>query len=749
MNARQVTTSWERAVLAIVMAVLLIAGVGGRSSSAQELTTLLAGTPAADQAPAFDYAIMIDISGSMHGEGTDPQASDIFGDVQTAVEHFIQQLPAGSTVVIMPFAEGVNPADVRQFTVTTAQSRAGAIAFVQSLPPNGNYGQYTSLYDSVEAGLDELKKMRTDDSRPHVQTELIYTDGLGNGPGDSSLADFLKKLDAARVDQPHLFVKYVSLGKAVPDKPALQQHGVQVVENTQDLINPEREVRVAPATVELGTIAGDGTVTTTISTSFSDQSVAGVMLHLAVVPGSLPAGLTMTISPADIGISTAPIPLQLTISGVASHIGWHDPKLKITSSDPDLLVAPETIVVQFTVAAPTPTPTATAMATATPLPTATATAAATATATPLPTATATPTATPLPTSTATPLPTSTPQPTSTPWPTSTPLPTPTVGFGIGQVPIDLGTVRINPDAPGSGSAEWTKPLGFTTGSRGVAVQASLLEPGTNPLPLAVPQNLYLRVAGSDQTQDRATLSSVGPAATLVARLDRKQLAHLGEGTHQFRAQLLLDPGSAVLTDAGAVRGADGRYTVPVTFTADVRRPPNFALYFGLLGAALLGTFVIWLMPRLPANARLEYGDNTFALRDEQPRRFPLVRLLGLGGKVKVGGPDDHVDLNLRDSAGTIGGGFPGLRKRAILRASREGIAVEREPLEEHATRTLHDSDRITIDGREVTYRQDGGSAEDDIDAGSSATDFEEEEEPPRRRGLLWRRRSDGDEDQEY
>ena len=203
-------------------------------------TPVLASAPGQD--PLYDYVLLIDISGSMIGITGTPV---IFNEVKDSAKEFVHSLARGSNVVIIPFGNPVNPDAIRQFTLDGSGGRLAARNYIDSLEANNDVTQITA---SVKVALDELRKLNEADDRPHVQTILLYTDGIGNGPedtdatGESSVEALLDALEASRTDQEFLFVKYISLGVPVPRINELEDGGVEVIEEEEGVVRPIREL---------------------------------------------------------------------------------------------------------------------------------------------------------------------------------------------------------------------------------------------------------------------------------------------------------------------------------------------------------------------------------------------------------------------------------------------------------------------------------------------------------------------------
>lgn len=654
---------------------------------------------APESKPVYDYVILIDVSGSMVGLPEGSGHAVIFPEVQRAVVGFIGDLERGSRLCIIPFSGEVGREDLYSVTIRSTRDRQQATAFVEGLQATG---QVTWLYRAAIAGLQQLAQLRDGDARQHVQTLLIYTDGLGNGPEDVSLDALLARIDAARSDQPYLFVKYVSLGLDVPDKGQLEQHGVVVVEEPTGEVSPLREVRVDPTRLDLGDIGATGLATASIVTEFASAGVADRPLRLAIDASHLPGGADVRVRPRQVEISAERIALDFQLVQGAALLppGRYQVDLLLHTDDPELWIVPQVIPVVFRISAPTPTPSPTAIATATPSPTATPTPSPTTT----PTATATSTATIPATATATSVPpTSTPVPptaTAAPVPSATTTPSPAQSIALAVSSLNLGTLRVSIDASGDDAIELAVQVPARVAAAGQALVVRLVTPDVDPLGLRMPDDLFLRVGTSGERLGEARLTADTDPVTLVVRIDRAQARALGVGKHVLRGELVLAPHWALLQAPGALGRPDGTVSLPYALTIDVYRPFRPLPYLAAASALLaLGLFV-GASPRLPA-ARLEGPYRSFDLRGLQGRS-PRGRLLG--GAVAIGGRHKAVDLGFETPIATVAGGWL-WPKRAILTAWRPGVAVNRRALKPGESRRLRDRDTLTFDRRTVVFRE--------------------------------------------
>ncbi len=115
-----------------------------------------------------DTVILLDVTASMRGMGTDPKARDIWDQVVENVVKQIEQTANGGALAIVPFDAGPRysaiwptrtkgPRDRVKFQTMNAVARQQAIAHVRGLEPNG---QSTWVCDSLDYALRQLKSLR-------------------------------------------------------------------------------------------------------------------------------------------------------------------------------------------------------------------------------------------------------------------------------------------------------------------------------------------------------------------------------------------------------------------------------------------------------------------------------------------------------------------------------------------------------------------------------------------------------------
>jgi von Willebrand factor type A domain len=651
------------------------------------------GAQSPSAASVYDYALVIDISRSMSGGGG---SQNIFPEVKAAIIDYLNAIPAGANIRIIPFSGQIDSDKILSLTLNSDSDRQQAVDYVKGLVANG---QGTWIYNAVDTALDALKQMRGDDTRPHVQSLLLYTDGRGNGPNDRPVSTLINRLNVARADQQYLYVKYVALGTDVPGEDQLKQGGIDVVKVPEGVAPaPVREVGVAPSALDLGAVTAgqSASVTRQLCTLPRVGDATGQDLHLAVNDQGLPDGVKITVDSGTIKVGAAPSDVRLTIdAGAGVAPGAYRAQLNLTAPGTDNVVPiPGAVGLTFEVG-----------------------------------------------------PASTPTPTATPPPTATPTP----GVTLGQsLPLDLGKQKVNLESDDTDPVVFTGPLdGDFAGGAALALRIGAMD-ASNPLTLQPPTDVFFR-SGEVDGLTEVQLQNGSGSVDLVAKVDRAQARALGKGTYVFHGQLVADADQAAFVPEGAVQQPDGTVILPFVFRVEVYEPFDpipwiIGAVLGLAGFLVLG--LIWsTFPRLPTGSALLTPDgHVEGLREAQAGRL-LGRLFG--GRISIGGNGSAVNLGLAGTAGVVRGRWL-WPKRTLFEPQRDDIRVDGEPLEEGRSRQLETSERLEIDRQTYTYverRQTGRATRDDDEDYAPATDDELDDRPRRRR--FARRSRSYDEDEDY
>ncbi len=222
---------------------LLAAGLAGGARSAP---AVLAGDSVG---VSRDVIVLLDITGSMRGLGTDQTARNIWGQVVEKLVQQVNDLPDGSSLTIVPFDAGPRLARIwpnaqksqtaqLQLATLDQASRAAAIRHIRNLVPDGGT---TGICDSLEYALTQMRGWRTlqtNDQR--VETVFIYTDGLDNGKcKDNFVKRLVSDFQGATNENPFLYGVYIDLnGRLRPaDRRSLTSAGFSINTNLPDFID--------------------------------------------------------------------------------------------------------------------------------------------------------------------------------------------------------------------------------------------------------------------------------------------------------------------------------------------------------------------------------------------------------------------------------------------------------------------------------------------------------------------------------
>ena len=598
----------------------------------------------ADDAPVFDYVILVDVSGSMVGLPDGSGNAVIFPQVKQAVSTFVADLPDGSRLKLIPFSGPIDDGAIHDLTITSDADRREAIAYLDNLEATG---QVTWLYNAIDRGLTELAAMREGDDSPHVQSLFIYTDALGNGPDDLALDTLLQRIDAARADQPNLYVKYVSLGVAVPNADALLARGVDVNQDPAGAVSPVYEVRVSPAQVALGALSPAGSARATIQLQSNASAVAGEPVWLSVA-GGLPGGASLEPAPSRVAVGRqVSVEFRLADPGAALAPGSYQVDLRFESDNPNVLIAPRSVPLSFAIAAPTPTPTAT----------------------------------PLPSPTPTPVP-----------PTPVPTPTPVVAL---PAFIDLGAQSFNLDAnPPLGDLSFATDVPVSL--RGASARAQLAVASLNDSALAKDGSLAVFFGDAGDRPTTFDVDASHSVLPLRAVISADALRGEGDaGTFPITGSLQIRASSGAVTLDGKPV-ADGAQ-IPFHLVVQAYRPLDWRRLLLPALAAVCLVALLGALPRLPKDALLASDYDVADLRAEQRKR-PLGFLLG--GPVVLGA--GRLGLGLESPLARVRGGW-GWPKRAVLQTLDDGVVVNGEPPSPGTSRRLRPGDEIVLAGRAFRY----------------------------------------------
>ena len=331
-----------------------------------------------------DEVILLDVTASMRGEGSDKAALDIWDEVVQKVIQQINDLPDGSSIAIVPFEAGprlglIWPAAQRRtsdqikFANLDPATRAKAVRHVRRLVPDG---QNTWICDSLEYGLLQLQGWRNlQAENQRIQTAFLYTDALDNGRcGRNFVPQLVETFNGVAQDYPYLYGVYIDLhGHLTPSEMK------QIVRGTNGQFVPNGQL---PDFVDLDPGPSD------LGTGLMQTGGVDLTLHFNGVPADRALTATVAIVPSTVGLLATPARIALA-RDVTIHLdatqaldpGSYAAAVKLSPASGNYQFSNSSTDFFFQVSAPTPAPSPT------PAPTIAPTLAPTAAPTPVPTAT--------------------------------------------------------------------------------------------------------------------------------------------------------------------------------------------------------------------------------------------------------------------------------------------------------------------------------------------------------------------------
>jgi hypothetical protein len=315
--------------------------------------------------PPTDYAIVVDVSRSMVGDywiGQDERGNDRWGNdptrnifplVQSAVTGYIDTLQPDSNIVFLPFADGVKPPFPQLYRGAEDPSHNRARnAVTTSVADQGG----TWITNAVETAIDELSALQNSTpGKVRYQTLLLYTDGEGNGAGDTvdnvlggppSVDQLVQKVQDYRASQPYFFVKVISLGLEIPLMSVLEANGIEVVVEPTGKVSPIREIGLALQNGDLGAVQpGESRDSLLSIASVNETENASVTLSVSAgVNASIP--IDLLTEQAAITASGAVIQWSIAADALPQACPYVV-YLEVTGDDPEVLFLPARFPVRF------------------------------------------------------------------------------------------------------------------------------------------------------------------------------------------------------------------------------------------------------------------------------------------------------------------------------------------------------------------------------------------------------------------
>ena len=308
-----------------------------------------------------DYVVLVDVSGSMAGwagEVRDP-TQDIFQSVKDSAKAFVNGLPDGASanLVVLPFGMGADIGRLRQFGLGSVAGpdggKADAIAYIDGLEATDGE---THITEAITVALDRLGQLVGNDETAHAQTILLYTDGIGNGPGDvdggqPTFENAASAIRAYKQAHPRLFGYYVALGVDLPNTKPLEDVGITVVSSSRDAVPEVRQVSLAMAEPDLGTIRPGGTAASRLCV-VAGAGADPVAVSVALDRASLPDGLDLSLAPPTGSLGGEGLPLDWTLGDAPDALAGtrQTVQVQVSTADRGVVLVPGLLDVDLTVA---------------------------------------------------------------------------------------------------------------------------------------------------------------------------------------------------------------------------------------------------------------------------------------------------------------------------------------------------------------------------------------------------------------
>lgn len=284
-----------------------------------------------------DYMFLIDTSGSMAGQAGH---TNIFPAVKEAVVKFSRQLQPGTSVFMLPFDERVR--GVTRFEVQQAGEVPGLDEYIRGLSASGTR---TAVFDSIAQAVASASAHRKDQNGKSAVVFFVYTDGDDNVSKTWTLQTILKHFDLKRGPRDWMF--YSELGLP-PDRKKEQVFGQfeRMRYISANEVHPIVHVQALLPTLDFGNLRDVPKATR--AEKFSWAGTVPAAFNLAVeaeFPDVKAKGALVEVAPASL-IPRGSVNLDLSLLNSLPD-GSYRGRIHLKSSDPLVLVVPDTIDASF------------------------------------------------------------------------------------------------------------------------------------------------------------------------------------------------------------------------------------------------------------------------------------------------------------------------------------------------------------------------------------------------------------------
>lgn len=300
-------------------------------------------------AARVDNVFLIDVSGSMAGRNGAP---NIFPRVQEAILQFVAGLDPDSHLYFFPFDDSIH--DERDFTIPASRDISQIRAYVSSLQARG---QRTAIFNSIATAMERVRTQGLDKQVGRYVCFYIYTDGEDNVSRDWSMRSILSHFNLECGPNGWMFFTTLGLPRNATTEENFRNFDSRrfvYVSEGVGRVQPIRQIQVDPPRLVFGSLL---------------QSLQADRFIVFRAVSALPAGFSVRIVPmfGDVGaqggltdVSPQVVPLQLqagetlkqdiklSLSNAQSlPEREYSGALNLVSSDPTILLIPDSIPAHF------------------------------------------------------------------------------------------------------------------------------------------------------------------------------------------------------------------------------------------------------------------------------------------------------------------------------------------------------------------------------------------------------------------
>jgi len=300
------------------------------------------------QGPEFDYVLLIDTSGSMEGRCDEGPCEPIFADLKDVLTRFINSLPNGANVVLLPFDVEIDPLYLTPERISRFQhiSSADQRAIEGEIDNLVADGLHTYIWDSLSQALGVMEQLREDDAK-HFQLLLLVTDGRDEG-SERSASEVLAEYEMHQVANPYMYGIYLALRDQPVPEEILEAEDFQSW--TTDIPPIIQLVVLSPLELDYGSLLEGQQNSRSIVMWYTEPELQGTpfMVSVPSVDKPLPSGATLNIQPREFEVGDAAQSLTLSLVNwpEGAEEEWTG-RIDLEDNRPEVFVVPEAIPFRF------------------------------------------------------------------------------------------------------------------------------------------------------------------------------------------------------------------------------------------------------------------------------------------------------------------------------------------------------------------------------------------------------------------